>query len=95
MTVCRRVDLAKLKILRKRLTECNVYWGESSRAKCEPERKNFEENQIRWYIKCECQIFYVYDVRPVYIVLTVYILVQIGERSIGQKNTKIVLVKLC
>lgn len=49
----RKVDVAKLKILRRRLSECNVYWGASWREKCEPERKNFEESQIRWYVKCK------------------------------------------
>ena len=47
--------MAKLKILRRRLSECNVYWGPSRRDKCEPDRKNFEENQIRWYVKCKYQ----------------------------------------
>lgn len=50
---CRKVDLAKLRILRKRLTECNMYWGQSFREKCEGEKKDFEENQIRWFIKCK------------------------------------------
>ncbi|XP_045213921.1 NADH dehydrogenase [ubiquinone] 1 beta subcomplex subunit 10-like [Mercenaria mercenaria] len=47
----KKVDSAILKILRRRLTECNAYWGADALHKCEKETETLKENMQNWYIR--------------------------------------------
>lgn len=47
----KKVDTFKLKILRRRWTECNYYYGANKREKCKKERKDFEDNSVNYLIR--------------------------------------------
>jgi len=42
-----------MKILRKKLSECNWYWGDSKYEKCEKEREDFFNGSVNYVLKCE------------------------------------------
>lgn len=47
----KKVDNMKLKIMRKRLTECYEYWQASGHEKCLKEKDEWEQNTVNWFIK--------------------------------------------
>lgn len=47
----KRVDMFKIKILRKRLSECNWYWQDSKFEKCAKQRDDFYDGTVNYHLR--------------------------------------------
>ncbi|KAH3861107.1 NADH dehydrogenase [ubiquinone] 1 beta subcomplex subunit 10-like [Dreissena polymorpha] len=47
----KKVDMFKIKILRKRLTHCNWYWGANKYEKCQTEREQYQDSAVNYHLR--------------------------------------------